>query len=122
MKTSPVIFKKSTGEDVSFEDLLRKIYENSEERHQQIIATAEHVTKKIKNPADAMQLMPSLIELQKVAVKNDDQMLNLASIIQRTMQKASKGEDEGFNISAEDRKALLAAAKQAVIPSQSSDE
>jgi hypothetical protein len=121
MKTSPILFKKTTGEEVSFEDLLRKIYENSEERHAQIIATADHVTSKINEPADAMALMPSLIELQKVAVKNDDQLINMASIIQRTMAKSSKSEDEGFNISAEDRRALLEAAKRSSLPAASSD-
>lgn len=121
VKTSPVLFQKTTGEEICFEDLLRKIYENSEERHVQIIATAEHITSKIEKSEDAVMLMGPLIELQKVAVKNDDQMINLASIIQRSISKTTTKE-EGFNLSAEDRKSLLDAAKRSVIPSQSSDE
>lgn len=120
MKTSLVLFRKSNGDDVSFEELLRKIYENSEERHAQIVATAEHITSKIEKPEDALGLLGPLIELQKTAIKNDDQLINLAGIIQRSINK-TKPDEEGFSMSAEDRKSLLEAAKRAGIPSRSSD-
>lgn len=122
MKSNIVLFRKNTGDEVTFEDLLRRIYENSAERHDQIIATSEHVASKIQNSSDALVLMPSLIELQKVAVKNDDQLINLANIVQRSIGKPSTDGDESFKLSADDRKALMEAAKMASgIPSQSSD-
>ena len=123
MKTDVVIFKKNNGNEMTLEDLLRKVYENSVERHDQIIATSEHVTSKINGPADAVMLLPALIELQKVAVKNDDQLLNLAGVIQRAISAEKKGKsEEKFNISADDRKLLLERAKQMGLPSASSDE
>lgn len=122
MKADLVIFRKNDGNEVTLEDLLRKIYENSDKRREQILATSEHVTSKIENAADALMLMPQLIELTKVAVKNDDQLINLAGMIQRMLAADKKGDKEDkFNLSADDRKLLLERAKQLGIPSASSD-
>lgn len=122
MKTDIVLFTKSTGEEVTFENLVRRIYENSAERHDNIIATAEHITSKIETPQDAMALMPSLIELNKVAVKNDDQLLALAAIMQRTIGKKTKDNDEKFTFTSTDRKLLMEAAKRSSIPAEASTD
>jgi len=122
MKTDLVLFTKNTGEEVTFEQLVQRIYENSAERHDAIIATAEHITSRIKSPQDAMALMPSLIELNKVAVKNDDQLLALAAIMQRTISKKTKDNDEKFTFSSTDRKLLMEAAKRSGIPAESSSD
>lgn len=122
MKTDIVLFKKNTGEEVTFEDLMQRIYENSSERHDAIIATADHITKKIETAADAMMLMPNLIELNKVAVRNDDQLLALAAIVQRHIGKKTKS-DDSMMFSAEDRKLLMEAAKKSALPAAAmSDE
>ena len=122
MKTYIVLFTKSTGEEVTFENLVQRIYENSAERHDNIIATAEHITSKIETPQDAMTLMPSLIELNKVAVKNDDQLLALAAIMQRTIGKKIKDNDEKFTFTSTDRKLLMDAAKRSAIPAEASTD
>jgi len=122
MKTDIVLFTKTTGEEVTFEQLVQRIYENSAERHDAIIATAEHITSKIETPSDAMALMPSLIELNKVAVKNDDQLLALAAIMQRTVGKKTQENDEKFSFSSTDRKLLMEAAKRSSIPAEASTD
>lgn len=122
MKTDIVLFTKTTGEEVTFEHLVQRIYENSAERHDAIIATAEHITTKIETPSDAMALMPSLIELNKVAVKNDDQLLALAAIMQRTVGKKTQENDEKFSFSSTDRKLLMEAAKRSSIPAEASTD
>ena len=120
MKTEVVIFKNNTGNEVTLEDILRRIYENSSERHDQIVATTDHITSKIDSPSDAMMLMPSLIELQKTAIKNDDQLISLAAIVQKSIAAEKKGKgDEKFVLTANDRQLLLERAKELGLPGES---
>jgi hypothetical protein len=51
---SEVLFKGSDGRDVTFEDLLRKIYENAEAKNVHLLQTANNVGSKIDSIQDAV--------------------------------------------------------------------
>ena len=59
MNRDLILFTKE-GRDHTFEDLLLKIYENSETKQQQILATVQHVTPMIETLSDAMAILPLL--------------------------------------------------------------
>lgn len=126
MNKEIILFKKNK-KDFTFEDLLLKIYENSEEKKENIQKTAELVSSKIESVQDAVLLMPQLISLQDAAIKNDDALVKMAAIVQRTIGKSKNkfNTDDVSGISAEERQMLLETAKQmkeASLPGASGDD
>lgn len=95
-KQKETIFKTKSGEEVSFEDLLSRIYENSVEKQKHMIETVNHVTPMITTLQDAITLMPILTDLQKVSVSNDDALIKMAAIIQRGNKGIKKGNPDSF--------------------------
>ena len=89
MNRDLILFTKE-GRDHTFEDLLLKIYENSETKQQQILATVQHVTPMIETLSDAMAILPLLTSLQETAIRNDDALIKMAAIVQRSMGKAKQ--------------------------------
>lgn len=83
-----ILFKKN-GKDYTFEDLLRKIYDNAEEKQKNIIATVDHIKPLIKTINDAVIIMPNLVNLQSVSVKNDEQLIKMAAIVKSMYGKRS---------------------------------
>ncbi len=113
MNKEIVLFKKD-GKDYTFEDILLKIYENAEEKKVNIQATAKHITDKIQTTADAVILMPQLISLQEIAIRNDDAIVKMAAIVSRNLGKVKTkfNLESDLGISPEERKQLLAQATE----------
>ncbi len=86
MNRDIVLFEKE-GKEFTFEDILLKIYENSQVKQQQILATVQHVTPMIETMSDAMAILPLLTSLQETAIKNDDALVKMAAIVQRGLGK-----------------------------------
>jgi hypothetical protein len=113
MNNDVVLFTKN-GKDITFEDLLLKIYENSEEKQQHLIATAEQVKPMIKTLQDAVIILPMLTDLQNTSVRNDEQLIKMAAIVQRGLGKSKVSQNPAteLGISAEERQMLLEQAKE----------
>ena len=86
MKIKDSVFTTKDGEDVSFEDILSKIYDNSVEKQKHMVDTVNHVKPMIQTLQDAVTLLPILTQLQKVSVENDDALIKLAAIIQKNQK------------------------------------
>lgn len=86
MNRDVVLFTKD-GKDHTFEDLLLKIYENSEKKQEQILATVTQISPMIETLSDAMAILPLLTSLQETAIRNDDALVKMAAIIQRGLGK-----------------------------------
>ena len=93
----------------SFSDLMKDIYHNSKKKERQINTLIQELQPMIKNV--------------DVAVKNDDALVKLASVVQRLVQSESKatGETE-FGLSDDERKQLLEVAEQQLIDIQTDME
>lgn len=125
MNKEIILFKDDLGNDVSFEDLLKKIYENSVKKQEQLIATAEHLKPMITTLQEAVIIMPTLVNLQKVSVENDDNLIKMAAIIHRGLAKnKSKINPDNFGITMEERKQLMIRAREIrdSVPGESSVE
>lgn len=92
MKEKEILFKHN-GKDVTYEDLLAKIYSNSEERSLQITKIVDHLRETIRNSGDASVIAPWVAEYLATSVKNDDNLIKLAAIISR-MLKGRKVKDD----------------------------
>ena len=73
--------------DKNFSDLSQEIYENSKLKKTQIELLVQEVHGYIQGIEDIAIVGPILKELLDVGVKNDDNLLKLASVIQRIMSK-----------------------------------
>jgi|TARA_B100000902_G_scaffold143657_2_gene141082 hypothetical protein len=103
MATDYEIFKGKTLGDV-FKD----IYDNSHTNKKQLEVLMKEVVGFIKDGDTAIQIIPMLKEYLEINVKNDEQLVKLATIVQRiTAAEKRISADEGeFGLS-EDEKAQL---------------
>lgn len=80
-----VIFKNK-----SLSDLLGVIYDNSTKKQRVIESLLESVKPLLANIADVSVMLPILKDVLDVSVKNDEQLIKVAAIIQRMIQPPSK--------------------------------
>ena len=73
--------------DKKFSDLSQEIYENTKLKKTQIDLLIQEVHSYIQGIEDIAIVGPILKELFDVGVKNDDNLLKLATVIQRIMNK-----------------------------------
>jgi len=73
-------------DDVSLSDILKKIYNNSDSKQKQIDDMVDKLGNLVKGVTDASILLPLLKEIMDVSIKNDEQLVKMAGIIQRLLQ------------------------------------
>lgn len=91
-------------------DLFKEIYDNSTAKRQQIKELIASLAPLIEGIGDATLLVPLIKEYLEIGVKNDEQLIKLAQIVQRldTGKKQSNGMDDiwaSFSAALEDDKA-----------------
>ena len=92
MATDYEIFKGKTLSDV-FKD----IYDNSKTNKQQLEVLMKEVVGFIKDGDTAVQIIPMLKEYLEINVKNDEQLVKLATVVQRIMASEKRVSDSGDN-------------------------
>ena len=111
-------------EGKSLSDLFKDIYENTKTNKKQLEVLMKEVVGFIKDGDTAVQIIPMLKEYLEINVKNDDQLVKVAAIVQRIIAAESKGgsEDE-FGLSDKEKEQLMGAIEEAATDLQShSDE
>ena len=88
-----------------FSDLLSEIYENQKRKETQISALIQELKPLINDIGDATLIVPLIKEYMEIGVKNDEQLVKMATIIQRAVQNVD--EDGGLGISDEEKQQLL---------------
>ena len=94
-------------EDKNFSDLSKEIYENSKLKKTQIDLLIQEVHGYIQGIEDIAIVGPVLKELFDVAVKNDDNLLKLATVIQRIMSKHQIDDSDVGLLSEEEKEELM---------------
>ena len=100
------IFKGKTLSDV-FKD----IYDNSKTNKQQLEVLMKEVVGFIKDGDTAVQIVPMLKEYLEINVKNDEQLVKLATIVQRitAAEKRATSDDSEFGLSEAEKEQLMSA-------------
>ena len=93
--------------DKKFSDLSKEIYENSKLKKTQIDLLIQEVHSYIQGIEDIAVVGPVLKELFDVAVKNDDNLLKLATVIQRIMNKQVDIMDDTSLLTDEEKQELM---------------
>ncbi len=81
-------------EGKTFQDLTKDIYENSRTKKLQLDLLIQELHGFITSVDDAVVIMPVIKEIVDVAVKNDEHLVKLASVIQRIISKSVGGVDD----------------------------
>ena len=93
--------------DKNFSDLSQEIYENNKLKKTQIDLLIQEVHGYIQGIEDIAVVGPILKELLDVGVKNDDNLLKLATVFQRIMAKAGTDESDIGLLSDDEKQQLL---------------
>ena len=111
-------------EGKSLSGLFKDIYENTKTNKTQLEVLMKEVVGFIKDGDTAVQIIPMLKEYLEINVKNDDQLVKVAAIVQRIIAAENKGgsEDE-FGLSDAENEQLMGAIEDAATDLQThSDE
>ena len=93
--------------DKNFSDLSQEIYETSKLKKTQIDLLVQEVHGYIQGIEDIAIVGPILKELMDVGVKNDDNLLKLATVIQRIMNKQADVTEETSLLSEDEKEELM---------------
>ncbi len=95
----------------SFSDIMADIYNNSKKKDRQLKLLIAQLEPLVKNINDATVVVPLIKEYMEVSVRNDEQIVKLAAIVQRMMKDANSEDGGGLGLSEEEKKQLLENAK-----------
>lgn len=103
MDTNFEIYKGRT-----FASLCKDIVKNSESKKDQIDILISELRSLIKTVNDAIIIVPLIKEYYDVGVKNDEQLVKLASIVQKLIVKGEmSGEGNNMILSEDEKKQLM---------------
>jgi len=94
-----------------FSDLLKEIYDNQKKKEQQISALINELKPLINDIGDATLIVPLIKEYMDLGLKNDEQLIKMATIIQRAIG-TGKTESESFGLTEDEKAQLLTEVKK----------
>ena len=83
-------------DDKSFSDLLKEIHKNKSKKAKQLASLIAELRPLITSLGDATVVVPLIKEYMEISVKNDDQLIKMAAIVQRLSTGASSTGDGGL--------------------------
>jgi len=106
-------------EGKSLSSLFKDIYDNSKHNKEQLEILVKEVAGFIKDGDMAIQLIPMIKEYLEINVKNDEQLVKLATVVQRLIAAESKGGAESeFGLSEKEKEQLLTSIDDVVVDLQ----
>ena len=94
--------------DKNFSDLSEEIYENTKLKKTQIDLLIQEVHGYIQGIEDIAIVGPIIKELMDVGIRNDDNLVKLATIYQRIMSKQTVDDSSAALLSDEEKEQLMA--------------
>jgi hypothetical protein len=76
----------------SFADLLKEIHTNSSNKEKEIRALINNLKPLITSTSDAVIIVPLIKDYLDVSVKNDDLLIKMAGIVQRSINSSNNDE------------------------------
>ena len=80
-------------DDTSFSDLLKEIHGNQKKKAKQLASLIAELRPLVQSLGDATVVVPLIKEYMEISVKNDDQLIKMAAIVQRLSTSSSSGGD-----------------------------
>ena len=92
-------FDKIIFGNKTFSSLLEDIYKNSKKKESQIKSLIEELKPLIDDMGDAISVVPMIKEYLEIGIKNDEHLIKIAAIVQRTM---SSGKNDNGDLLTQD--------------------
>lgn len=88
-----------------FSNILEEIYNNQKKKEKQISGLISELKPLINDIGDATLIVPLIKEYMDIGVRNDEQLIKMATIVQRALNNSS-GEDT-MGITEEEKQQLM---------------
>ena len=88
-------------DDKSFSDILKEIHKNQSKKAKQLASLIAELRPLITNLGDATVVVPLIKEYMDISVKNDEQLIKMAAIVQRLSTGTANSGDGGTLTEAE---------------------
>ena len=89
-----------------FSDILSEIYDNQKKKEKQITGLISELKPLINDIGDATLIVPLIKEYMEIGVRNDEQLIKMATIVQRALNNSSINDSLG--ITDEEKAELMA--------------
>ena len=107
----------------SLSDLFKDIYDNTEYNKKQLDILTKELVQFIKDGDTAVQIVPMIKEYLEINVKNDDQLVKMAGIVQRLISAENKaGSEDEYGLTEEEKNQLMSNIKDTVVDLQSESD
>ena len=80
----------------NFADLLKEIHTNQKDKEGQLKSLIEGLKPLVTTPGEATIIVPLIKEYMEISVKNDDQLIKMAAIVQRLSTGGASSGDGGL--------------------------
>ena len=106
-------------EGKTLSSLLKDVYDNTIYNRKQLDILTKELVQFIKDGNTAVQIVPMIKEYLEINVKNDDQLVKMAGIVQRLIAAEQRGgsEDE-YGLSDKEKQQLLSGIEETVMDIQ----
>ena len=98
-------------DDKSFGDLLKEIHGNQKKKAKQLASLIAELKPLVQSLGDATVVVPLIKEYMEISVKNDDQLIKMAAIVQRLSTGTASSGDGGL-LTAEEMDQLMDVAEE----------
>ena len=98
-------------------DIFQEIYNNQKKKEEQISALINELKPLINDIGDATLIVPLIKEYMELGIKNDEQLIKMATIVQRALNSEAS-ESNDFGMTEEEKAQLLAEVKNFNPPSK----
>ena len=111
-------------EGKTLSDLFKDIYSNTESNRKQLDVLTREIVGFIKDGDTAVQIVPMIKEYLEINVKNDEQLVKIAGIVQRLIAAENKaGSESEFGLTEAEKEQLMQGIQETVDEiQQTSDE
>ena len=79
-------------DDKTFSDLLKEIHNNQTKKAKQLASLIAELRPLVQSLGDATVIVPLIKEYLEISVRNDDQLIKMAAIVQRLSSSSSSGD------------------------------
>ena len=99
----------------SLSSLFKDIYDNTTFNRKQLEVLTRELVQFIKDGDTAVQIVPMIKEYLEINVKNDDQLVKMAGIVQRLISAEGKvGSEDEYGLSDEEKTQLLSGMEDTI--------
>ena len=88
-----------------FSDILNEIYDNQKKKSTQISGLISELKPLINDIGDATLIVPLIKEYMDIGVRNDEQLIKMATIVQRALNNSSN--EDSLGITDEEKAELM---------------